>query len=106
MNGVSPQKRVDGNLLVPARWLLVVVGTAMSCLGASLYLVFSTGSLTTRLTLGQELHGQRITAIESNREIWKSDYHKDQIDIVQRLTNVETQNKSILDSIRRIEDKL
>lgn len=88
---------IDDASLVPLRWLVVIVGSAVSCFGACLYLVFSTGALTTKVVIGQEVLSDRITAVEKYQEIGRAHYN----DILQRIAIIETQNKEILEILRK-----
>lgn len=96
MSGVT---EINDDSRVPLRWLVLTVGTAISCLGASLYLAFLFGSLTTGVITAQKDEGERITSLENNAVLGRGRY----ADIVQRLSKLEAQNEIILKEIRRRE---
>lgn len=83
--------------MVPLRWLVVVVGAGISCLGASFYLVFSVSSFSSQLALGQKIQGERITALENRSDLGRQHYDE----IIQRLSKMEGQNELILKEIRK-----
>lgn len=92
-------KKLDGEILIPARWVAIVIGGCVGSLLTAFYLFFSVGSLTSRLTMGQELQGQRISAIETDRLVTGRD-------VLARVKGLETTTEFIKDQNHQILDLL